>query len=113
VISPVAPPDVASAAAMATPMPGAPREPDDPAETQEVAAAGRLLASDPAGALAIVRRCELRFPDGYMRLERRYVGVMALFGLGRRAEAKAEAERFLRDYPDGAFSQRIRAAMAK
>jgi hypothetical protein len=105
-------PDMASAA-IATPPPSAPPEQDEPAETEQVAAAGRLLASDPAAALAIVRRCEVRFPDGYMRLERRYVGVMALFGLGRRAAAKEEAERFLRDYPAGAFSQRIRAAMAK
>jgi RNA polymerase sigma-70 factor, ECF subfamily len=112
-IAQAAPQDVASATPIATPMPSARREKDDPAETEEVAAAGRLLASDPAGALAIVRRCEVRFPDGYMRLERRYVGVMALFGLARRTEAKEQAERFLRDYPDGAFSQRIRAAMAK
>jgi hypothetical protein len=88
-------------------------EPDELREMQEVATADRLLARDPAQALEIVRACEVRFPNGYMRFERRYVAIMALFGLGRRAEAQSEAARFLREHPEGTFSDRIRAALAQ
>ena len=85
--------------------------PDDLAEMQQVALAGRLLPRDPARALALTDDCQRRFPQGYMGTERRYVRIMALFGLGRRAEASDEAARFLREVPDGNFSQRIRAAL--
>ena len=89
---------------------GSPEEGD---ETAEVGLARRVLASDPARALAIVRSCESRFPDGYMVVERRFIGISALFALGRKAEATAAAAAFLRDYPTGALSQRIRSAMTR
>jgi hypothetical protein len=110
-----------SATAMAPVVPAAPAMPPassnsgpsqgDLQEMQQVATADRLLGSDPASALAIVRACEARFPHGYMAQERSYVAVMALFALGRRSEARAEAARFLRDHPEGTFGERIRAAM--
>jgi RNA polymerase sigma-70 factor, ECF subfamily len=78
-------------------------------EMQEVAQAQRLVASDPARALSLVRSGEARFPSGYLREERRYVGVVALFNLGRLEEGRAEAARFRSDYPDGPFSARVRA----
>jgi RNA polymerase sigma-70 factor (ECF subfamily) len=87
-----------------------PPSPDAIREIQEVAAAQKLLTSDPAQALALVRSGEAQFPSGYLREERRYVGVAALFKLGRVDEARAEASRFLSDYPDGPFSARVRAA---
>ena len=77
-------------------------------EIQEVASAEQLLASDPARALALVRSGEAR-PSGYLREERRYVGVVALFKLGRLEEARAEAASFLGDYPDGPYTARVRA----
>lgn len=86
-----------------------PPSPDAMRETQEVAAAQRLVETDPARALSLVRAGEARFPSGYLREERRYVGVVALFKLGRLDEAHAEAARFLTDYPDGPFSARVRA----
>jgi hypothetical protein len=86
---------------------------DDRTEMAEVGLAGRLLATDPARSLAVVRSCEARFPNGYMAVERRYVGISALFALGRRSEAMAAAQRFLYDHPKGALSQRIRSAMAR
>jgi RNA polymerase sigma-70 factor (ECF subfamily) len=84
--------------------------PDAMREIQEVAEAQRLLTSDPARSLALVRASEARTPSGYLREERRYVGVIALFKLGRVDEARTEAGRFLADYPDGPYSARIRAA---
>jgi RNA polymerase sigma-70 factor (ECF subfamily) len=87
---------------------GDPPSPDAMREIQEVAAAQRLLASDPGQALALVRSGEAR-PQGYLREERRYIGIVALFKLGRVDEARAEAARFLTDYPDGPFTARVRA----
>ena len=87
-----------------------PPSPDAIREIQEVAAAQQLLTTDPSRALALVRSGEAQFPSGYLREERRYVGVVALFKLGRLDEARAEASRFLSDYPDGPFSARVRSA---
>jgi hypothetical protein len=79
-------------------------------ELQEVASAQELLASDPARALSLARAGEVRYPSGYLREERRYVGVIALFKLGRLDEARAGAAHFVGDYPDGPFTARVRAA---
>ena len=78
-------------------------------ELQQVAAAERLLGTDPARALDLARAAGSRFPAGFVREEREYVVIAALAKLGRTAEARPLAERFLRDYPDGAFSRRVRA----
>ena len=98
-------PTAADPPAVADPLP-----PDAMREIQEVASAQRLLASDPAQALSLVRSGEARYSSGYLREERRYVGVVALFKLGRLDEARAEAARFVSDYPDGPFTARVRAA---
>ena len=79
-------------------------------EMQETASAERLLASEPARALAIAKRVRARFPAGYFREEQDYVEVMALLQLGRTQEGHAKATVFLRSYPDGPYSRRVRAA---
>jgi hypothetical protein len=89
------------------PVPG-----DDMTELRDIADAERLLASDPAGALARVRADAARFPRGYLREERAYVEVMALFAMGQVEQAAPAATAFLRAYPDGAFSRRVRQASA-
>lgn len=81
-------------------------------ETREIANAERLLGTAPARALAIARSVEARFPDGYLREERAYVEVMALFALGRSDEARNEAAAFLKRYPDGPYSRRVHSAAA-
>ena len=83
---------------------------DDMGELREVARAERLLPTDPAQALALARASEVRFPQGYLREERSYVAIMALLAMGRVDEARPEVARFLRAYPDGAFSRRVREA---
>jgi RNA polymerase sigma-70 factor (ECF subfamily) len=90
-----------------------PRDLDEIAEVREVATAEQLLATAPARALTLVRSGEARFAHGYLREERRYIGVIALFKLGRLDEARAEAARFLSDYPDGPFSERVRGAILR
>jgi RNA polymerase sigma-70 factor (ECF subfamily) len=86
--------------------------PDALQEMQQIASAERLLTRAPAAALTIVREVQARFPRGYLSEERAYVEVMALLGLGRTAEARSKAEAFLRTYPDGPYSRRVRGAAA-
>jgi RNA polymerase sigma-70 factor (ECF subfamily) len=90
--------------------PGTDPASDELLELQEVAQAERLLATDPARALALVRAAEARFPAGYVREERDYVELMALVALGRLDEARPKVARFLRDHPDSAFTGRVREA---
>ncbi|HEX3772656.1 MAG TPA: sigma-70 family RNA polymerase sigma factor [Polyangiaceae bacterium] len=91
------------------PPPASPSE-DDLLEIQEVARAERMLATDPAQALALAHAAEQRFPRGYVLEERRYVEIMALVALGRTDEARPKAARFLRDHPESAFARRVREA---
>lgn len=81
-------------------------------EMRLVGQAERLLSTAPERALLIARGLETRFPQGYFREERAYVEVMALFRLGRTREGRSKADRFLRAYPDGPYSRRVRSAVA-
>ena len=118
------PPRVATTAPFAAPSASAPPpSPPPPAseatradtltEPQVVAAAEQALANDPAIALSLVRSAESRFPSGYLREESRYIDVMALSRLGRKAELHREAARFLEDYPDGPYSKQVRASLTQ
>jgi hypothetical protein len=80
-------------------------------EIEETATAERLLATDPRRALALVEAGETQYPSGYMREERRYVGIVALADLGRSEEARARGQAFLHDYPGGPFAARVRALL--
>jgi RNA polymerase sigma-70 factor (ECF subfamily) len=83
------------------------------AEAREIARAERMLSSNPAGALAVVRDARSRFTRSFLAEERDYVEVMALNALGRSAEAQSAATRFLSAYPGGAFTNRVRKVLAK
>jgi RNA polymerase sigma-70 factor (ECF subfamily) len=106
----IAPPQSSAPSSAATAVD--PPHADDLQELQRVAAAERLLPTDPARALALVRSGEGQYPAGYLREERRYIGVVALFALGRADEANRDASRFLHDYPNGPFSRQVRSALS-
>lgn len=82
------------------------------AEMREIAQAERLLESDPEQALELTRSMRQRFEGGYFAEERVYVEVMALKRLGRASELRKKAEYFLRRYPDGPYTTRVREALA-
>jgi RNA polymerase sigma-70 factor (ECF subfamily) len=86
---------------------------DTKVEAREIARAERILSSDPAGALAIVRQARTRFTPSFLPEERDYIEVMALRALGRSDEARRAATRFLNAYPAGAFSTRVRRVMGR
>jgi prolyl-tRNA synthetase len=87
--------------------------PRDAEEMHQLVEAERLLAAEPVRALRIVREGHVKFRGGYFAQERRYIEVMALFALGRRGEAHAQATWFLRDYPSGPYRHRVESEMLR
>jgi hypothetical protein len=83
------------------------------AEMREIAQAEGLLARDPARALALTQTMRQRFPEGYFREERAYVEVMALAGLGRTGELREKAAAFLRTYPNGPYTERVKKTVSR
>lgn len=71
------------------------------------------LSVDPARALALIHEAGQRFPGGSLSEERQAFEALALDRLGRATEAKALAERFLRRYPNGSFSARMKGIVSK
>lgn len=81
-------------------------------EMRMLANANNLLATDPERALAIARSGERNYPNSMFTEERRHIIILALVKLGRMQEARALAWPYLRQYPRGPFSERIRRALA-
>jgi hypothetical protein len=80
---------------------------------RQLASAERVLVTDPARALALVRAGDSSFPDGYFRQERAYMAIVALTRIGRWDEAKAEANRFFASYRSSPYRARIERALAE
>lgn len=104
---------VPSSAPAPAPAGSAPGGPEVSEEVSEVATAERLLASNPAQALALARAGDARFPRGFLGQERRYIEVMALFQMGSTSQAQQDARRFLKIYPVGPYAQRVRARLGE
>ena len=66
-----------------------------------------LLATDPAKALAAAGEGDRAYPRGILRQEREAIAIEALVLLRRGDEAQRRAARFLHDYPNGPFSDRM------
>ena len=62
-------------------------------------------------ALSALARHRQEFPDGVYAAERDALEVSVLFAAGRKDEAAAAAERFLRRYPECPFAATVRAAL--
>jgi hypothetical protein len=84
---------------------------EDPlsAETRRLREAhGALQGGDPERALSLLDEQSAAYAQGELREERAAARVLALCNLGRIDEAKAAADRFLRDNPRSPLSDRIR-----
>jgi hypothetical protein len=82
-------------------------------EVAQLARIRSLLPSDPSAALRLCEEGQRRFPSGMFREERDAISVLSLARLGRRDEARARAEAFLRHHPRGPFSEEIRNLLAR
>jgi hypothetical protein len=92
---------------------GLPAQPNVGAETALLESAQRELASGQGErALELLERHEARFPNAALSEERAFARVIALCQLGRRAEARASAEAFLRLAPRSPLLPRLRKSCA-
>lgn len=80
-------------------------------EMRMLAVAQAVLRSNPGRALSMARQGEREFGRTMFTAERRQVLLLALIKLGRMDEAKRLARPYLRKYPNGPFSDRIRRAL--
>lgn len=69
--------------------------------------ARRALPADPTAALALLSEHERLAPSGVLTPEREAIAVEALARLGRHAEARRRAERFLERWPSSAHRSRV------
>jgi hypothetical protein len=81
-------------------------------DMQMLAAANRLLHSNPERALAMARAGDREFPNSMFVEERGHILILALIKLGRTDEARKHAWPYLRRYPKGPFAERVRRALA-
>src|SRR6185436_6341045 len=69
------------------------------AETAQLAELRRVASSDPRRALTLADEGAHQFPNGFFSQEREAIAITSLLRLGRDADARARAERFLARYP--------------
>jgi hypothetical protein len=82
---------------------------DSVSEIRGVALARSLVVSDPEAALNLLDKVRHDHPNGYFVEERQALTVIALARLGKQAAARQQAAAFLRAYPNGPFSDRVRS----
>jgi hypothetical protein len=86
---------------------------EDGAEVVLIDRARQAIASDPSRSLLLVEEHRRRFPRGAMGEEREVIGIAALVGLGRKAQARELGEAFLRAHPGSAYARRVNALLAQ
>jgi hypothetical protein len=81
-------------------------------EMRMLKVAESVLRTNPERALRLARQGEKEFPGSMFTQERQQVLLLALVELGRMDEARRLAKSYLRKYPKGPFSDRVRRALA-
>jgi len=106
--------------AKAAPKPAAPTAPrpedrDDllQREVQQLRQIRQLVASNPGQALALANEGHRSFRGGVLYQEREALALQALSALGRKSELEARGERYLRAFPNGSFSTRVRQLLGR
>jgi hypothetical protein len=102
-----------TATATASPAPTAPASPLPGGELQAIALARSLVPRDPGAALGVLDRVRRDHPHGYFVEEREALTVFALSGDGQQSLAKEQAAAFLRAFPNGPYSEQVRAVLAR
>lgn len=77
-------------------------------ETDHLARTRQALQSNPGKALRLAQSGSRQFRDGMFEQERQAIAVLALSRMGKEAQFKARAKRFLKRYPNSPSSERIR-----
>ena len=106
---PPRPPQPPAPPAAQAPEPPVSTKPDLSSEVRAVALARSLVERDPEAALDLLEKTRREHPTGYFVEERQALTVVALSRSGHQAAAREQAAAFLRAYPNGPFSDRVRA----
>lgn len=105
----IAPP-VAATASSGRPI--APQRPAAHREIEQLEQVKALLPTDPAAAYRLAQQSAREFPSGVLREEREGLSVIALWRLGKHAQAHARAAQFLERYPQSPLRARIEGLTA-
>ena len=79
---------------------------------QSIARAKSLIAGNPAAAVAELEKLRREHPNGFFVEERRALTVLALARAGNRTGAHDQGRAFLKRYPNGPFTDKVRAAIS-
>jgi len=82
-------------------------------EVQQLRQIRQLVSANPGQALALANEGHSTFKGGVLYQEREALALQALSALGRRSELEARGERYLRAFPNGSFSNRIRQLLGR
>jgi hypothetical protein len=117
-VAPVAPPEPAPAESVpapevvgSSPVAPAPTVSHEraPSESDLVGQAQAALSGNPARALSLCEQHRRLYPRGVLVQEREVLAIEALQRLGRRSQAVARGERFLKAFPGSAHKSKIAA----
>jgi len=82
-------------------------------EVQQLRQIRQLVNASPSQALALANEGHATFKGGVLYQEREALALQALSALGRRSELEARGERYLRTFPNGSFSARVRQLLGR
>jgi len=82
-------------------------------EIQNLRQIRQLVSANPGQALALANEGHSTFKGGVLYQEREALALQALSALGRRSELEARGDRYLRAFPNGSFSNRIRQLLGR
>jgi hypothetical protein len=82
-------------------------------EVQQLRQIRQLVAANPGQALALANEGHGTFRGGVLYQEREALALQALSALGRRTELETRGERYLRAFPKGSFSTRVRQLLGR
>ena len=99
-----------SEAARDEPEPTTPAASEAVAEMRGIAAARDRLDKAPNGALAALAQVKREHPRGYFVEERLALSVLALARMGSTGLAREKAAAFIRTYPNGPYTDKVRAS---
>jgi hypothetical protein len=110
-----APPAAASADTVPKPQPATPHPQSSTeapvSEADLLTRAQAALGRDAAKALVLAEQHQRTFPHGTLSQEREVIAIEALSRLGRTAEVKLRAARFLQAYPGSAHKSKIQSLL--
>ena len=107
---PAAPPKDIASAARKRPR-KANKQDDYLREAKLISDARAAMKTDASGALKLLEEARSEFPRGILREERKALTILSLDKLGRSAQARASAKRFLEQHGEGPYAAAVRQVL--